>query len=255
MSARINNTFLLSAFSLLSFLTFSSSAFGAPVCGPGDHWIDSCSVAGGPSADPDFYTDTFDSVATVSIDLDFDDTADITVVLGGLVEIFRSDPIEGDPTNDPGHLNHIDTELVEMTLVSASGDITLRAGDGTANLQSDGLLYSGGTIDEQAGDPSLADSFFDVFVEIDILGLGTLHNNEAFIIGAVIDRVPPLGFNYVHPFSALPVELFDASGALVAQIVQANHKPIPEPSTYLLFSAGLGLLAMRRRKIHLNNKI
>ena len=254
MSARSGNLFILAILPLLNFFTLPNNALAIPVCGPGDHWIDSCSTAGGPSGNAEFYTDTFDSVATISIDQNFDNVGDFTAVLGGIVKIFRGDPYQNDPVNDPGHLNRIDTEIVEMTL--SGGGVTLRAGDGNANLSSDNNLYSGGSIIEKSGDPTLADSFFDVFVEIEFNGM-ILYNIDPFVIAAEIDQVPPLGINYLHPFSALPVKLYDISDINglnpIAQIIEANHKPlpVPEPSAYLLLSIGLVLLALRRR----NNSI
>jgi len=229
---------------LSSAIIFHGSVNAAPVCGSEDHWIDTCSVAGGPGGDPDFYTDSFFSSATFGIDTDLDNVSDMTFILSGDVTVFRGDPYASDP-NDPNHLNTIDTELVFMELTGAG--VTLRAGDGVANLMSDGPLYSSGQIIEKESDPAWADSFFDVFVEIDIAGIGTLHNQDAFRIESEIDKVPPLGINYTHPLTQ-PIDLLDANGTLVARLVEANHKPIPEPSSLFLLSLGLLPLAYRRKR-------
>jgi hypothetical protein len=89
-----------------------------------------------------------------------------------LLIVDRSDPRD-DSQNFPGlrpvdgHLDVIDTEIISMCLTGEG--VTLRAGAG--QQQGPGLLaHSLGAIAEEAGDSTLADSFFDVFFEADLGG-------------------------------------------------------------------------------------
>ncbi|MBW2316903.1 MAG: hypothetical protein JRH10_22300, partial [Deltaproteobacteria bacterium] len=63
----------------------------ALLCGPGAHWVDGC--AGG--------LDIFPSTAVVGIDFDFDNIADVTVILNGPSMVKRFEP-SNDSSNFPG---------------------------------------------------------------------------------------------------------------------------------------------------------
>ncbi len=140
------------------------------------------------------------------------------------------------------NLEEVDTELVRMEL-TASG-MTLRAG------RDYGLPASKGKIEEkenrQAGrldlegpdapfcTPPVADdcantqanSFFDVFFEIEVAGVGKLHNNTALRIEAVIDQKPPKT-RYIHVLTQ-PIPLFNAKNeATGISLVTAEHNTQP----------------------------
>ena len=181
------------------------------VCGPGPHWVDSC------LAD----TDNFYSTAAIGVDLDFDGFVDIPAVLSGPTTIFRGFPFDTPDPLDPGHFNQINTEIVSMNLIGSG--MTLTAGDGIGNLGSDGSLYSPGAVVEQPGDPTQAESFFDVFFQIQT-PLGLLHNNDPARMAAVIDRVPPgTTYRYFGP----PILLFDEYGIPRAQLIHGEHTVVP----------------------------
>jgi hypothetical protein len=157
-------------------------------CGPGDHWIDG-PCAGGSDV-------LIDASGFAAIDLDHDCLADISLTLSGDAIVQRSSSIDRS-INFPGstdcnggscgvvdgHLDIIDTEIVSMSL--SGGDVTLRVGD----TASSALRPSPGTIVEKT-DPALADSFFDVFFELEVDGV-RLYNHEPARLQAEIRRVPP----------------------------------------------------------------
>ena len=74
-----------------------------------------------------------------------------------------------------------------------------------------------------------------------------LYNHAPHIMEAIIDRVPPIGTPYSLP---VPVILYDDQfgGSPIAQIVSAQHIPIPEPGTVTLLGGGLLVLALGRRR-------
>ena len=187
-------------------------------CGPGAHWIDTC--AGG--------TDYMPSGATVGIDLDGDCIADTNLVMRGPVRVRRSDPLD-DSASYPGlrtvdgHLDVIDTEILEMELTG--GGATLKAGLGQG--QNDVLPASLGAIAEVIDAPEWGDSFFDVYFEIDLGGGSYAYNHEALQVGASIECVPPR-VTYAH-IDELCLALYNdpdaGEGEIVAWLVSANHSP------------------------------
>jgi hypothetical protein len=205
----------------------------ADFCGPGEHWVDTCASG----------LDSFGSFATIGIDINLDDQVDSTIVLSGPTTIFRGDPID---TSEPldGHKNQINTEIISLEL--SGGGFTLKAGDGTGNLNNDGALYSPGKIIEKENDPKLANSYFDIFFEIDS-PLGKLHNKMALRQSAMIDRVPPIGIDYTHNIPN-PISLFNENDVEVARLVNAVHTPAPEPLTILGSATALGFGAFFKKQ-------
>jgi len=167
-------------------------------CGPGDGWVIGC-----PSG-----FDTANSSGTFEVRVPDCGGNGQKMKLRGPTTIFRG-PDEEKEEKDGTITITIPTEMVSLEL---SGDgFTVRAGDGVGNLKNDGPLYSPGSIKQPnapttdlASDPALADSFFNVFFEIetpDGFGIDTpdgkmsfpmLYNKEPCHMESVIDRVPPL---------------------------------------------------------------
>lgn len=199
-------------------------------CGPWEHWVDTCYEGQDQIAN---------TGAEVGIDINLDCKVDLNLILGpcgapdDLLIVDRSAPLD-DSVNFPGlrpvdgHLDVIDTEIVEMCLTG--GGVTLIAGNGQG--QGDVLASSLGAIAEQSDDEMQADSFFDVFFEVELRGGTHLYNQTALRVSVGQDGitcVPPQA-NYIHPTGCLP--LFDSptvgQGTHVANLVDAEHKVNPD---------------------------
>ena len=234
--------------------SFSSDRVSAaePVCGPGGpgiHWVDNCNFVGPKKADI-----INPSTALVGIDLDGDCGRDVNLILTGPVTVNRqttsddslnfpgASPVDGHPLG-PG-LDVIDTEIANMALTGLTnlGLVTLRVGKGTPGINPL-VSNSFGAIVEQspppgAGGPTLADSFFDVFFEVEVDPPGPpppfkLYNHPqlpdalgrtGLVLEAVIDRVPPLAV-YFHP-KPLCLDLFDAPDDPNTAVVEGNDTGI-----------------------------
>ena len=232
---RIFQALCFLAITAASLCFVSGTALAVPVCGPGPHWVDSCS--GG--------LDTFPSIATVGVDTDLNDSEDFSLLLSGPTTVFRSDPLDTPDPLDPGHLNTIPTEIVALSLTGAG--FTLIAGDGIGNLTSDGPLFTPGEITEQPDNVFFADSFFDVFFELQGTPFGPLSNLDPLRVEAVIGEVVPLGIPFT--FAGPPVGLFDAGGTERLRITSVRHTPVPEPATLILLGIGItgAFMYMRKR--------
>jgi hypothetical protein len=184
------------------------------MCGPGPHFIDTC--AGGDDALP--------SGALVGIDMDLDCMPETSLIMHGPVKVHRGNPYAGPPPNDPTHLNTIDTEIVSMNL--SSGGVILIAGAGLG--QGAVLAASLGQMTELATNPALADSFFDVFFEVDLGGGNYVYNQTALRVQTLITCIPPFQ-TYIHVQNC--VELWTSptpgQGIHVANLVAPDHDAYP----------------------------
>ncbi|GAG02210.1 unnamed protein product, partial [marine sediment metagenome] len=114
-------------------------------CGPGDHWVDTCFEG----------YDRMPTAALAAVDTNGDCYPETNLILSGPATIHRSDPMDDSvsfPALRPvdGHLDVIDTEIVQMYLTGGGG-VTLRAGGGGG---AGGVLWpSLGAIAEQYPQP------------------------------------------------------------------------------------------------------
>ncbi|MCX6030340.1 MAG: DUF6073 family protein [Chloroflexi bacterium] len=166
--------------------------------------------------------DTFPSGANLTIDLGGLGSANVT--LNGPTTVRRSDPTDSD---GDGRLE-IETEILAMNLtgIGPSGPLNVR--------ESPSLPSRGRIVQQAQGADFPADSFFDVFVEMDIPGVGTLHNAEPVRMQAVINAIPPT-LAYYRPPQPIAVPLLDANGRQVGAISQALHIPLPRWEKLIIF--------------------
>jgi hypothetical protein len=184
---------------------------GFPLYGPGAHWIDRARTG----------SVTFDSLAAVDVDLNRDGAADLTVEVRGPTTVFRSSAQPADPSR-PHHRNHLDLEIVSMSLTGAG--VSFRAGDGVGNFSADGPLFSLGTSDEVPDVAELAADEFAVFFAADVFG-AALHNEQPLRMVATIDRLPPIGNRF--ELAGPPVPMLTSSGAPSAvQIIAVRYTPL-----------------------------
>jgi hypothetical protein len=221
--------------------------------GPGPHWVDSVDSSGTlvlPSALVEF-----------GVDFDFDGVPDLDVrYVGGPIRVAHTAALDDSfqyPGTRPvdGHLDVADTEIVSMTLPGYDGGegTTLRIGSdaGVSGVPSHADPWpSLGAVAELSADPALAESFFEVFLEVDdVFLVGRIHNDEALRLSATIDRAPPpLGTDYLAAPGGLPLALYNDAHTRVAQLTNlttgapGHFMIIPEPSGSVL--AGIGLLGL-----------
>ncbi len=168
---------------------------------------------------PSAGTDEFDSSARVTVDLTMSGGPEFPVTADGRTTIVR-----GAPRPDTGDgRSAIDTEIVSMALraVTPIGPIAI--------TESPTRTSAGVVQQQEPGTDFPADSFFDVFVEIET-PLGTLHNETAIRLSATIDALPPFQAEYIPKETFVGVDLFNASGQKVGVIKHAAHFVGQKPS-------------------------
>lgn len=204
---------------LLLFLALGVNTSFAQKCGPGKHWIDSCS--GG--------VDSMNSEALAGIAFDTSVCWPSTsFILSGPVKVVRQASSDitiidncASATGGDGHKDVILTEIVSMVLTS--GGFTLMAGTSA----DPNLRPSLGAIVELPGDSLRGCSFFDVYFKLET-PMGPLYNHQPLRVQAIIDRIPPAA---VYQHINLCIGLYDSpvpgQGTRKANLVQAYHQTTP----------------------------
>ena len=190
--------------------------------------------------DTDTDTDT-DEQVDAGLDVDY-----LTTDVAVLVNIFRQDvPLflrgptlikRQDPTEDSLTGSRvIETEIISMELhgtddgVSTVGPAIIRAGSSFGLPPSTGKIVA---FDSAEDFP--AESFFDVFFEVEVDGFGQFKNHDPFRIEATIDAIPPVGESFVNPASQAPVQLFDAiTGNPAGEILEMEIAPLAQLFVFL----------------------
>ena len=131
---------------------------------------------------------------------------------------------EGAADDDDGNnRDEVKTELGSLELTDGAVHLSLNPDRVSAGQIEEQVDNNTGLLDLDPFAPGNADSFFDVFFNLDVGGL-VLHNDAALRIEAVIDEKPPQGGRYIHVIPAAPIELLDENGNRTGfRIVKAEH--------------------------------
>lgn len=225
----------------------AQDASAATVCGPGDHWIDTCVPM----------TQTWSVHMEFGLDRDLDGVVDEEAVFDGYVVVQNDAPYESRPRADPGHLNEMTTTIQDMSLNGTSANVsgwTMRAGI------AQGLAPTSGYAQEHSSDPSSAGNRFDMVFVIDGTPYGRLHHDGSFFFEAALTSFPQAGADYKHlgaPFGT-SFPLYDENGTWamsIKDLFETDHVSIgrphfvvtavvPIPAAIGLFGAGLALLGL-----------
>jgi hypothetical protein len=166
-----------------------------------------------PHAGMDYLPST---TATIELDLGMGNE---TLVVKGPTTIARGNPY------DPGDGRiKIDTEIVSMSLVGASAYGPMTVVESPAK-ESDGEVRQ-----KTAGVDFPADSFFDVFIEIQTMmppPLNVLYNDDPVFMSAVITTIPPWNTTYAGPPESVALKAQD--GLIVGFIRHVSHETGPDP--------------------------
>ena len=216
----------------LSLIAVSKSA-DAMSCGPGPNWVNSCTPG----------SDTFPVFNSFFVDTNLDGEVDTIFVGFGSITTVR-----GSPFVNPSGDDAIEVEIVAMNLTGPG--ITVTAGGA-------GLATSSGEIFENFLDNTLANSFFEVFLEIDVGGGRTRNGigDPVFFQANNLIGYPESGSEYGLSFgpydliNAGPDDIFgtgdDFLDFRLVDAVISVAPPVPEPSTlFLLGFAIVGLVGL-----------
>lgn len=162
-------------------------------------------------------TDEFpETTATLQVNIANPPIGPLTLTLTGPTLVARKNPIIGDP------LDTVATEIIAMTL---SGQEPALGGDVRLTERVD--QSSAGQISGPTGSPFPVDSFFDVFVRIELPGLGVTMVTDA-PVSMLLDA--PNSMWEVPPGSAVfqsanTVQLVDEQnpGVVYGQLISARH--------------------------------
>ena len=171
--------------------------------------------------------------------------------------VFFEGPLEGDAKDDgdlgtgpPDGLDEVQTELVALSLASADGSVSVGLNPTQPSLgrMQEQFNVQPGRLDvhpfcdinlETSCASVQVDSFFDVFVELNVADVGILTNSQPLRLQAVITEKPPKT-EYIHIVDPLdPIELFQDGVPTGIFIVDAIHdtRPPPEPVAKVRFEA------------------
>ncbi|GEM_PF-2357153 len=225
---------------LLSLLWVVPS-HAASVCGPGDHWVDTCTAG----------TQTLRVHMEFGLDTNLDQLTDVEAAFDGTMVVKWNNPHASDPLVDPTHLDRMGSQILSMSLTGTGGYVagwTFRIG------VDQGLPATTGYIQEST-DPAVASNRYDTVFNIDGTPFGTLHHAGTFFFSGDITSFPQVGADYKHlgaPFGT-HFALLDQNGTHVLNMTDLFNtdfisvgrpyfvvtEVVPLPSAIPLFLSGL----------------
>ena len=172
---------------------------------------------------PGMGDDTFASGAHLTLELQGMPPMHLTS--NGPTTVHRSEPCTG--TCTPDGRSFFDTEMLSMQLqgMSPVGPFMVRESPTRAS--------TGRTTQQSPGVDFPADSFFDVFFEIDT-AIGPLHNDQPLHMSSVITSLPAYGSLFQSDsLAAIPV--LDSSNQPVGLVRSVTHIPLPPDEILIVF--------------------
>ncbi len=264
----------------VSFLNNGSLVKAAPTnCGPGNNWLESCS-----SSSSNFSTSVLININFASPDNQIDFSSNLfgptQILTGNPVDAITNEPLLGNVGTFDGNLDVIQTEFFSTITGSTPFEpvITAFFGDNIADLAPTPFessvpflsLYSAGAIVQDSDNSALANSFFDLFFEVEGAIEGTQRNIQPLRVTSLnpLTEFPPNSEQDFQYVSTEIIPLFiagddgiygtdddieisrlvpDENGYSV--VISLNSTPVPESST--IFSSlliGLGILCIGKKK-------
>ncbi len=234
------------------FVVVSMPALAASICGPGDHWVDTC-IAG---------TATYQVQMQFGLDTNVDGQTDVETAFDGTMTVKWSNPFASDSTN-PTHMDIMGSQILSMSLTGTGGYVdgwTIRAGIDQSLPATTGYIL-------ESADPAVAENRYNMVFNIDGTPFGTLHHTGTFFFTTNITGFPQVGADYKHlggPFGtsfalydqsdnyALTItDLFNSDHATVGRPNFVVTAIVPLPSTLQLLMSGLipMIVAMKSRRL------
>jgi hypothetical protein len=168
--------------------------------------------------------DSFQSAAKVNITFNGSDQV-ISAELGGPTLIERKNK----PRDINGNgLDEVKTEIVSLQLTGGGVTVRLAPAPASTGLIEEQHNTTSGTLDFPAN------SFFDVFFQVDVNGL-TLHNATPLHVQCKITEIPPYKCLY-FPSISDPILLLNSDGVKVGELLHGLHIPIPPNEKIVIFS-------------------
>ena len=143
------------------------------------------------------------------------ETEQITVHGPTTIKVNFEGPNEGDANDNdgPDGLDEVQTEIVQMELVGSSSSFgpvkVTQSSNPSFGLIEEQVNNNPGLLDVDPFAPGNADNFFDVFFEIEVIGV-ILHNEEPLQFSGIMNEKPQAIDDTLD--STGSVELFDEDG-------------------------------------------